>query len=157
MLFNETVCASYSLVPDFVMCFYWYCILPSLWYDECHKFLFVSMTCLYSNPLTYVNKLASCICALSFDNHLEMCLPNGSIFCIWNRASCLLAVRGFGVICWDISTVVKSGLTFFLVGCVSVSGCLTLVWHFDSCVECWSIWIGGCEHLDCGFPIVLVV
>ena len=68
---------------------------------------FASLTCLYNNPLMCVNKSASCLGAFSSDNHLEMHLQNGSVFCILSRALCWLAGRDFGVKCWGV----KSGGT----------------------------------------------
>ena len=42
-------------------------------------------------------KSVSCCGALPFNKHLEICLQNGSVLCIWNNASNLSAVRGLGV------------------------------------------------------------
>ena len=89
-----------------------------------------SMICLYNNPLTCVNKSASCYGALPFDNHLEMHLQNGSVLCIWSRASCLSAVRSFGAICWVVSTVVKSGATGLMVDWVLEGAVSAVVWHW---------------------------
>ena len=45
--------------------------------------------CLYSNPF---------MCgALPFNKHLEICLQNGSVLCIWSNASNLSNVWGLGV------------------------------------------------------------
>ena len=92
------------------------------------NFLFASMMCLYSNPLTCVNKLSLCFGSLPFNNHLEMHLQNGSIFCIWSRALCLLAVRAFGVTFWVVSTVVKSSVTVSLMGWVFEGSVSMVVW-----------------------------
>ena len=94
------------------------------------SFWFVSMTCLYSNPFMCVKKLALCFGALPFDNHLEMHLQNGSIFCIWSRASCLSAFRGVALISWVVSTVVMSSVTVFLMGWVSEGSVSMVVWHW---------------------------
>ena len=45
----------------------------------------------------WVNNSVSCLGALPFDNHFEMHLQKGSVFCIWRRASNLSVVRDFGV------------------------------------------------------------
>ena len=77
------------------------------------NFWLASMTCLYSSSFTCVNKSASCCDALPLDNHLEMHLQNGSVFCIWSKALHLSAVRSFNVISLVVSTVVKSGVEGF--------------------------------------------
>ena len=94
------------------------------------NFWYASMTYLYNNPLMCVNKLASCFGALPFHNCFEMHLQNASFFCIWSKALCLLVVRGFGAISWEISTVVKSGVTVSLVGWGFEGSMSVVVW-------CW--------------------
>ena len=56
-----------------------------------------SMMCLYNNPFTWVKTSVSCCGALLFNKHLEICLQNGSVLCIWSNASNLSAVKGLGV------------------------------------------------------------
>ena len=94
------------------------------------NFWLPSMMFLYSSPFICVNKSASCCGALPFENCLDMHLQNRSIFCIWSRASCLFAVRSFGVISWVVSAVVRS--------CVTVS---LMCWIFEGLVSmftlCW--------------------
>ena len=92
------------------------------------NFWLAPMTCLYSSPFMCVNKSALCCGALPFDNHLEMHLQNGSIFCILSRASCLSAVRGFVIIFCVVSTVVKSGVTVSLMGWVFEGSVSVVVW-----------------------------
>ena len=56
-----------------------------------------SMMCLYSNPVMRVKTSVSCCDDLPFNKHLEICLENGSVLCIWSNASNLSVVRGLGV------------------------------------------------------------
>ena len=55
-------------------------------------------------------------------NHLDMHLNNGSIFCIWSRASSLSAVRvlGVGLVTGEMSGVISGGA----VGWWAVGSCL---------------------------------
>ena len=59
------------------------------------NFLFESVTCLYSNPFTCRKRSASCLGDFPFDSHLEICLQNGSVFCICRSACNLSMVSGF--------------------------------------------------------------
>ena len=93
------------------------------------NFWFASVTCLYNNPLMCVNKSVSCCDALPFYNHFEICLQNGSILWIWSRASFLLAVKGFGVISWVVSTIVKSDVAGFVTDGVFEGLVSLVVWH----------------------------
>ena len=86
--------------------------------------------CLYSSPFTCVNRLALCFGALPFNNHLEIHLQNGSVFCIWSRALCLSSVRGFSVTSWVVFTVVRSGVTVSLSGWVLEGSVFMVVWHW---------------------------
>ena len=60
----------------------------------------------------WVKSSVSCLGAFPLNNHLEICLQNGSIFCIWRRASHLSAVRDLGV---RSGVDMTSGVT---LGCV---------------------------------------
>ena len=62
-----------------------------------------------------MNKSASCCGALPLDSLFEIHLQNGSVLCIWSRASCLLAVKGFSAISCVVSTVVKSDVADFVM------------------------------------------
>ena len=64
----------------------------------------------------------SCCSALPLNNHLDMSLQNGSVFCIWSRASSLSAVRvlGVGLVTQEMSGVISSGT----VGLWEVGSCL---------------------------------
>ena len=72
------------------------------------NFLPASVMCLYRRPLTGVKVSTSWWGALPFSNLLEMCLQNGSVLCIWSKASRQSAVSGFGVVVgsWEIGGVV---------------------------------------------------
>ena len=94
------------------------------------NFWFAFMMCLYSSPFTCVNRSALCFGALPFDNLLEMHLQNGSIFCIWHRASSLSSVKGFGVTSWMVFTVIRSGVTVSLLGWVLEGSMFMVVWHW---------------------------
>ena len=63
-----------------------------------------SMMCLYSSPFTWVKISNSCYSALPFNNHLEICLQNGSVLCICSNVSNLSTVSSFGVgvVSWEI-------------------------------------------------------
>ena len=45
----------------------------------------------------WVKSSVSCLGTFPLDNHLEICLQKGSVFCIWRRASNLSAVRDLGI------------------------------------------------------------
>ena len=64
----------------------------------------------------------SCYGAFPLNNHLDMCLQNGSVFCIWIRASNLSAVRdlGVGLVTGETSGVISSGTVELL----AVGSCL---------------------------------
>ena len=55
--------------------------------------------------------------AFPLDNHFEICLQKGSVFCIWRRASNLSAVKNFGV-----GSSVDMALGVILGGIAGVSG-----------------------------------
>ena len=63
-----------------------------------------------------------CCGAFPFNNHLDICLLNGSVFCIWIRASNLSAVRdlGVGLVTGEMSGVISGGTVELLV----VGSCL---------------------------------
>ena len=65
---------------------------------------------------------------MTFDNHLQMHSQNGSVLCIWSRASCLSAVRGFGVISWVVPTVVRSGVIVSLMCCILEGSVSVFTW-----------------------------
>ena len=92
------------------------------------------MKFLYNNPLTCVNKSASCCGALPFDNHFEIHLQNGSVPCIWSRALCLSAVKGFSVKSGLVSTVVKSDVAGSMLVGVFKGLMSMVVW---CCCEVW--------------------
>ena len=61
------------------------------------NFFLESVICLYRSPLTWVKSSVSCLGAFPLDNHLEICLQKGSVFCICRKASNLSAARDLGV------------------------------------------------------------
>ena len=76
-----------------------------------------SVMYLYRSPLMWVNNCVSCLGSFPLDNHFEIHLWKGSVFCIWRRASNLSAVKDFGV---GSSVDAMSGV--ILGGIVGVSG-----------------------------------
>ena len=62
------------------------------------NFLPASVMCFYRSPFTWVKVWNSWWGALPFSNFLEMHLQNGSVLCIWSKASRWSAVIGFGVV-----------------------------------------------------------
>ena len=91
------------------------------------NFWFTSMTCLYSSPLMCMKRSASCFGVLLLDSHFEMCFQDGSVFCIWRRAS-LSFMRGCGVTSWVLFVVVKSCVTVSLLGWLLEGSALVAVW-----------------------------
>ena len=53
----------------------------------------------------------SCCGAFPLNNHLDMHLQNGSVFCTWSRASNLSAVKvlGVGLVTGEMSGVISGG------------------------------------------------
>ena len=53
----------------------------------------------------------SCCGAFPLNNHLDMHLQTGSVFCIWSRASSLSAVRVFsvGLVTGEMSGIISGG------------------------------------------------
>ena len=51
-----------------------------------------------------------------------------SVFCIWSRALCLLAIRVFGVISSVVLILVKSGIILFLIGWVFEGSVSVFAW-----------------------------
>ena len=100
------------------------CVFPGLGMTRARNFRPESIMCLYSKPLTWVKMSVSCCGAFPLNNHLDMHLLNGSVFCIWSRASSLSAVRvlGVGLVTGETSGVISSGT----MGLVAVESCL--VW-----------------------------
>ena len=47
--------------------------------------------------MTWMKSSVSCLGTFPLDNHLEICLQKGSVFCNWRRVSNLSAVRDLGV------------------------------------------------------------
>ena len=81
-----------------------------------------SITGLYNNPLTWVNRSVSCCRAFLFDKHLDIHLQNGLVFCIWRRAPNLSSVRALGV---GVGSGETSGVVFACaVLCCDVESCL---------------------------------
>ena len=80
----------------------------------------------------------SCCGAFPLNNHLDMHLQNGSVFCIWSRASSLSAVRvlGVGLVTGEMSGVISCGTVELL----AVGSCLGLA----SGVESRSICMSNC-------------
>ena len=72
--------------------------------------------CLYSSPFTHRKRLALCFSAFPFDSHLEICLQNGSVFCICSSASNLSIGSDFGVV---LCVSVTSGAMASVCGLVS--------------------------------------
>ena len=101
-------------MTKFVMCFQEHCVLSSYWYDKGQGF--ESVTCLYSNPLTWRRRSASCFGDFAFHRHLEICLQNGSILCIFSRVCSLSPVSGFSVPSSVSLTVVISGVIVSALG-----------------------------------------
>ena len=68
------------------------------------NFLPASVICLYKSPLTWAEVSNSWWGALLFSYLLEMCLQNGSVFCICSKASKRSTVSGFGAVVgsWEI-------------------------------------------------------
>ena len=112
------------------------------------NFCFASVMCLYNNPLTCINRSASCCGALPLDNHFEIHLQNGSILCIWSRASCLSAVKGFSVISCVVSTVVMSDVAGFVMDGVFESLVSLVVW------DCCDVWL---QVLNAGLSELVAV
>ena len=117
-------CPSLSCASTFTVYFQAFGMMSAI------NFWSASLMCLCSSPLTCLNRLALCFGALPFDNCLEMHLQNGSVLCIWSRASCLSSVRGFSVISWVVFTVVKSGVTVSLTVWVLEVSVFMVVWHW---------------------------
>ena len=65
----------------------------------------------------WVNNSVSCFGAFPLDNHFEIHLQKGSVFCIWRRASNLFTVKDFGV-----GSGVDTMSSVILGGIVRVSG-----------------------------------
>ena len=61
-----------------------------------------------NNPFTYRKRSALCLGAFLFDNQFEICLQNGSVFCMWRSACNLSMVSDFGVV---LGVSVTSGVT----------------------------------------------
>ena len=76
-----------------------------------------------------INRSASCCGALPLDNLFEIDLQNGSVLCIFSRASCLLAVKGFRVIACVVSTVVKSDVAGDVIDRMFEGLICLVVWH----------------------------
>ena len=95
------------------------------------NFCLKSVTCLYNNPLTWVKRSVLCSGAWPFDKHFDMHLQNGSVFCIWSRASNLSPVRVLGI-------GIVSGATF---GVVFV--CVSELLDVESCLVSLLVWKAG--------------
>ena len=81
---------------------------------------------------------------MPFDNCFEICVQNGSILCIWSRASCPSAVKGIIVISWVISTMVKSDVAGFMMDGVFEGHMSLVVWH---CSDVWLLLNAGPSSL----------
>ena len=66
----------------------------------------------------------SCCDAFPLNNHLDMHLQNGSVFCIWSRASSLSAVRVLGV--WLVAGETSGVISGDTVELLVMGSCL--VW-----------------------------
>ena len=98
------------------------------------NFLPASIICFYKSPLTWVKVSNPWWGALPFSNLLEMCLQNGSLPCICNKASQRSAVSGFGVVrgSWE-SWGVLSGWGIEVL--LEVFWVWLLVWKADPLLE----------------------
>ena len=77
----------------------------------------------------------SCCGAFPLNNHLDMCLQNGSLFCIWSRASSLSAVRvlGVGPVAGETSGVIPGDTVELL----AVGSCLFQLLVLKACPSIW--------------------
>ena len=99
-------------------------VLPGLG-DDKNKELLSRIHYVFIQQSSDMSKMSvSCCGAFPLNNHLDMHLLNGSVFCIWSRASSLSAVRvlGVGLVTGEMSGVISSGTVELL----AVGSCL--VW-----------------------------
>ena len=91
----------------------------------------------------YVNVSVSCLGAVPFKICLEMHLQKGSVCCMCTRVSNLSAERDLGVGLGSL------GMSGSMCGGDKL-GMSRILFHLASCVECWSIFLNNCEHIDRG-------
>ena len=101
------------------------CVFPGLG-DDKSKELLSRIHYVFIQQSSDMNKMSvSCCSGFPLNKHLDMYLQNGSVFCIWSKASSLSAVRvlGVGLVIGEMSGEISSGTVELL----AVGSCLVLL------------------------------
>ena len=87
------------------------CVLPGLGDDKSKELLSRILYVFIQQSSDVSKNVCFMLWCFPLSNHLEIYLQNGSVFCIWSRASHLSAVRvlGVGLLTGETSGVISSG------------------------------------------------
>ena len=107
------------------------------------NFWFESVACLYSNPLMWRKRSASCFWAYRMDQFSASVV--GHVVCLLLVASAehLCVFDCSNIWCDSVYIRLRSEMLCYVVLCTSAPG-----------IKCWSILISSSGDLDCGLPIM---